>query len=92
MDQELMKRVREAGFSVAHNPIADGNCFYRAAAFELDTDWEILKEMVFDYLESNHVDVSWFYYNCGMILFSCVGLFFFNSSYYYYLLSEFVNN
>ena len=60
MDQELMRRVRETGFSVAHNPVADGNCFYRAAAFELDTDWETLKDMVFGYLESNQVDVSWF--------------------------------
>ena len=66
-----MRRVREAGFSVAHNPVADGNCFYRAAAFELDTDWETLKEMVFDYLESNQVDVSWFYYNWYDIIFMC---------------------
>ena len=52
MDQELIRRVREAGFSVAHNPVADRNCFYRAAAFELNTDWETLKDMVFDFLES----------------------------------------
>ena len=55
MDQELARRAREAGFSVVHNPVADGNCFYRAAAFQLDADWKILKNMVFYYLESNQV-------------------------------------
>jgi hypothetical protein len=61
MDHELVRRVREAGFMVAHNPIADGNCFYRAAAFQQGTDWETLKEMVFNHLERNQCDVSaWF--------------------------------
>jgi hypothetical protein len=53
MDQELTRRIREAGFMVAHDPVADGNCFYCAAAFQLHTDWELLKEMVFDHLEKN---------------------------------------
>ena len=55
MDQELARRAREDGFSVVHNPVADGNCFNRTAAFQLDADWKILKNMVFDYLESNQV-------------------------------------
>ena len=58
MDQELTRRIREAGFVVAHDPVADGNCFYRAAAFQLDMDWERLKDMVFDHLEKNQFDVS----------------------------------
>jgi hypothetical protein len=57
MDDKLRERILEAGYEVSYDPPADGNCFYRAAAFQLDMDWETLKYMVFNHLESNQFDV-----------------------------------
>ena len=32
---ELQQRIEEERFEVAFNPLGDGSCFYRAAAFQL---------------------------------------------------------
>ena len=49
----------DAGFDVTYNPPeADGNCFYRAAAFQVGIAWDTLKTNIFQHLESNQFDVS----------------------------------
>ena len=41
MDEKLLYRIWEAGFEVSFNPPeADGNCFYRAAAFQVEIAWD----------------------------------------------------
>ena len=57
MAEILRGRVWEAGYEVSFDPPADGNCFYRAAAYQVDMEWETLKIMIFDHLEQNQLDV-----------------------------------
>ncbi|KAK3710649.1 hypothetical protein QZH41_010998, partial [Actinostola sp. cb2023] len=52
---ELSKDL-EAGYQVSHDPGSDGNCFYRAAAFQLGLPWESVKDDVFHYLQLNQYD------------------------------------
>ena len=48
---ELQQRIEEEeGFEIAFNPPGDGNCFYRAAAFQLRFKSEILHNFNFDHL------------------------------------------
>ena len=58
MDQRLKRRVQEAGYEISYDPPKDGNCFYSAAAFQLGLSYETVKNLVFDYLRSNQIDVS----------------------------------
>ena len=58
MDKELQNTIQEARFEVLFDPVADGNCFYRAAAHQLGLGWKMVKNLVFDYLERNQFDVS----------------------------------
>ena len=43
---ELQQRTEEEGFKIAFNPPGDGNCFYRAAAFQLGFKLEILHNLI----------------------------------------------
>lgn len=56
---ELPRRVEEGGFEILFNPPGDGSCFYRAAAFQLEFNSEILHNLIFDYLEGHQFDVSY---------------------------------
>jgi hypothetical protein len=59
MNDKLLYRIWEAGFEVSFNPPeADGNCFYRAAAFQVKIAWDTLKTRIFEHLEQNQFDVS----------------------------------
>lgn len=58
MDGKLKTRIEEAGYELSYDPRGDGNCFYTAAAHQLGLGWENIKNLVFDYLERNQIDVS----------------------------------
>ena len=53
----LGDRLQKTGFLITCNPRGDGNCFFQAEAFQLGTDTEKVKAVVFDYLENNQYDV-----------------------------------
>ena len=59
MEKELRRRIAQEGFEISFNPPGDGNCFYRAAAFQLGLQSEILHKRIFDYLEGHQFDVSY---------------------------------
>jgi len=58
IEMELQRRIAEEGFEIVFNPPGDGNCFYRAAAFQLGFKSQILHNLIFDYLEGHQFDVS----------------------------------
>ena len=56
---ELLKsRIEEAGLKITYNPPGDGMCFYSAAGYQLGLSSMTVRNMVFEYLESNRCDVS----------------------------------
>ena len=59
MDQ-LLQRIEQQGFEKAddRDPEGDGDCFYKAAAFQLGRDGIGLKNEIFDFLKLNQYDVS----------------------------------
>ena len=59
IEMELQRRTAEEGFEIAFNPPGDGNCFYRAAAFQLGFKSQILHNLIFAYLEGHQFDVSY---------------------------------
>ena len=62
MMEDLVERVQSQGYRITFNPKGDGNCFYAAAAFQLNDrrhcNEESLKEIVFTYLQKNQLDAS----------------------------------
>ena len=54
----LQNRIAEAGLRISYNPPGDGLCFYSAAGFQLGLSSRTVRNMVFEYLESNRYDVS----------------------------------
>ena len=59
IEMELRRRIVEEGFEMAFNPPGDGNCFYRAAAFQLGFKSQILHNLIFYYLEGHPFGVSY---------------------------------
>lgn len=59
IEMELRQRIEEEGFEIAFNPPGDGSCFYRAAAFQLGLNSEILHNLIFNYLGNHQFDVSY---------------------------------
>ena len=55
----LSHRIELQGFEKSYDPEADGDCFYKAAAFQLGREGADLKNEVFDYLAQNQYDVSY---------------------------------
>ena len=55
----LSHRVELQGFEKSYDPEGDGDCFYKAAAFQLGRDGTELKNELFDYLAHNQYDVSY---------------------------------
>jgi hypothetical protein len=54
----LQNRIAEAGLRISYNPPGDGLSFYSAAGFQLGLSSRTVRNMVFEYLESNRYDVS----------------------------------
>ena len=50
IEMEFLQRIEE-GFEITFNPPGDGNCFYRAAAFQMGFKSGILHNLIFDYLD-----------------------------------------
>ncbi len=61
----LTLRIEIRGFEKSYDPEGDGDCFYNAAAFQLERDGSDLKNEIFDYLAQNQYDVSYIYYQLG---------------------------
>ena len=61
MSQKLKERVRKCDYFVSYNPPGDGNCFYVAVAYQLGISSNVGKEMVFQFLEDNRINVSQLY-------------------------------
>lgn len=55
----LLQRIELHGFERSFDPEGDGDCFYKAAAFQLGRDGTELKNKIFDYLAQNQYDVSY---------------------------------
>lgn len=58
MDERLGRRVEEAGLRILYDPPADGDCFYHAAAYQLGCSSQLVKNILFDFLKNNQIDVS----------------------------------
>ena len=56
--ETLQSRIEEAGLTISFNPPGDRLCFYSAAGFQLGLSANTVRNMVFEYLESNCYDVS----------------------------------
>lgn len=56
--ENLLKRIDEAGFFISFDPLGDGDCFFRAVAFQLGLGFESCKNIVYDYLQRSRYDVS----------------------------------
>ena len=54
----LSQRIDSEGFEKSYDPEGDGDCFYNAAAFQLERDGSVLKNEIFEYLTRNQYDVS----------------------------------
>lgn len=57
----LSQRIELQGFEKSYDPEGDGDCFYKAAAFQLGRDETDLKNEIFDFLAQNQYDVSVIY-------------------------------
>lgn len=57
----LSQRIELQGFAKSYDPEGDGDCFYKAAAFQLGRDETDLKNEIFDFLAQNQYDVSVIY-------------------------------
>ena len=55
---DLYHTLEKAGYMVVCNAPGDGDCFYAAAAFQLDVETEKVKNMVFNHLLNHRYDVS----------------------------------
>ncbi|KAL9974892.1 hypothetical protein ACROYT_G011992 [Oculina patagonica] len=52
----LSQRIELQGFEKCYEPEGDGDCFYKAAAFQLGRNGSDLKNSIFDYLAQNQYD------------------------------------
>ena len=53
----LLKRVKEEGFEMDHDPIGDGMCFYASAGHQLGLSAMTVQNILFDYLRNQRYDV-----------------------------------
>ena len=63
----LLKRVKEEGFEMDHDPIGDGMCFYASAGHQLGLSAMTVQNILFDYLRNQRYDVRIYQPNLWLV-------------------------